>query len=223
MRQGRLVRRAQIIEQARVLVSERGMEGLTIKNLARAVGVTEGAIYRHFLSKQEILLGLIDYIEARLGERLLESGSNQETPLETLRNVLTTQLSLAERQQGALSVVMAEVLLNGSQQLRQRMMEVVTHYLSMLEEVLRTAVQQGQVSPDTNVRTGAFFFFGVIQGVNTIRHFATEEPPEGEDETLWEMCQKGFGVESDATPARGVEWARFGRGSAMQLSGSGYE
>ena len=182
----------QIIEDARVLVSEHGMEGLTIRNLARSVGVTEGAIYRHFRSKHEILLGLIDDIEARLRDRMEPDESDARTPLDVLENVLRSRLSHAERERGVLSIVVAEVLLNGDAQLRQRMMEVIEGYLKRVESLLEIEVQQGRVRPDINIRAAAILFFGLVQGVNTIRHFATEEPATEEYEALWQAYTKGI-------------------------------
>ena len=41
------------------LFSEKGIRETTIKDIAKEVGITEGAIYRHFNSKEEIVLGLL--------------------------------------------------------------------------------------------------------------------------------------------------------------------
>lgn len=41
-------RQTEIIDKAIQLIDQKGIQGLTIKNLARETGVTEGAIYRHF-------------------------------------------------------------------------------------------------------------------------------------------------------------------------------
>ena len=65
-RQSTSIRRRQIIDAARDLITSKGMESVTIDAIAEAVGVTEGAIYRHFQSKREILSMLIDNIEESL-------------------------------------------------------------------------------------------------------------------------------------------------------------
>ena len=48
-------RREEIVEATLDLVADRGVEGATMTRIATAVGVTEGALYRHFESKEEIL------------------------------------------------------------------------------------------------------------------------------------------------------------------------
>ena len=54
-------RQREIIVTSIDLIAENGIQGLTIKNIARKVGVSEPAIYRHFDSKINILLGILSY------------------------------------------------------------------------------------------------------------------------------------------------------------------
>ncbi|MCK5088225.1 MAG: helix-turn-helix transcriptional regulator, partial [Melioribacteraceae bacterium] len=45
-------RQAEIIDESIKLIADKGIQGLTIKNLSKAIGVSEPAIYRHFENKQ---------------------------------------------------------------------------------------------------------------------------------------------------------------------------
>lgn len=56
-------RRDQIVAEAIELMASGGIQNLTIKNLAAAIGVSEPALYRHFKNKQAILLGVLDQFE----------------------------------------------------------------------------------------------------------------------------------------------------------------
>ncbi len=53
-------RQKEITEVALELISEKGIQGLTIKNLANKIGITEPAIYRHYDSKIDILIAVLD-------------------------------------------------------------------------------------------------------------------------------------------------------------------
>ena len=59
-------RQHQIVEAARVLISNGGVDALTIRGIASKVGVTEAAIYRHVDSKEEVILLLIQEVEVSL-------------------------------------------------------------------------------------------------------------------------------------------------------------
>lgn len=48
------------------LFAEKGFDGVSIRDIARAVGITEGAVYKHYSSKEEILDSIISYVESRI-------------------------------------------------------------------------------------------------------------------------------------------------------------
>src|SRR3972149_3611247 len=114
-------RRQEILSEARQIVATHGIHGLTTKNLARATGVSEGALYRHFEGKDDILLGLIDDIEETLFEALEDARDEGGSVLERLERLLGAHLSYSERRRGVSFIVISEVLLNGDRRLKQRM------------------------------------------------------------------------------------------------------
>jgi len=68
-----------ILEASLRLFSEKGIRETTIKDIAKEVGITEGAIYRHFKSKEEIVLGLFSSYSEELYNRLI-SVVKEEAP-----------------------------------------------------------------------------------------------------------------------------------------------
>ncbi|RME11446.1 MAG: TetR/AcrR family transcriptional regulator, partial [Aquificota bacterium] len=62
-----------ILDASLKLFSEKGIRETTIKDIAREVGITEGAIYRHFKSKDEIVLGLFGLYSEEFYNRLLSA------------------------------------------------------------------------------------------------------------------------------------------------------
>jgi len=55
-------RQAQIIDEAIKIIHEQGYSALAIRELAKRVGITEPAIYRHFTNKDEIIAGILDRV-----------------------------------------------------------------------------------------------------------------------------------------------------------------
>ncbi|MFN7064846.1 MAG: TetR/AcrR family transcriptional regulator [Aquificaceae bacterium] len=62
-----------ILEASLKLFSQKGIRETTIKDIAKEVGVTEGAIYRHLESKEEIVLGLFKTYSEDLYNRLVSA------------------------------------------------------------------------------------------------------------------------------------------------------
>jgi AcrR family transcriptional regulator len=63
-------RQLEIISAAGRILTESGVSGLTIKKLALEMKWSESALYRHYSSKEEIILSLLDYLAHNMDERL---------------------------------------------------------------------------------------------------------------------------------------------------------
>ncbi len=59
-------RQLEFIEAAIKLTATEGIQKLTIRNVASAIGVSEAAVYRHFESKHELLKAILDHLNAML-------------------------------------------------------------------------------------------------------------------------------------------------------------
>lgn len=65
--------------------------GLTIKNLAQAMQFSESAIYRHFTSKEEIIVALLAYLAEDMDTRLKRVTELRKTPLENFESIFNNQ------------------------------------------------------------------------------------------------------------------------------------
>ncbi len=63
-------RQLELIEAACRILTRSGVNGLTIKNLAKEMNFSESAIYRHFASKEEIVLAMLNFLAENTDERL---------------------------------------------------------------------------------------------------------------------------------------------------------
>ena len=184
------VRRREIIDAARRVITEHGMQSLTIGNLARAVGVSEGAIYRHFRGKKRILAGLIEDIDIRLSKRMDLIDGDPDSGLRKLEQVLHHNVAPSTLT-GVSFLVIAEVLMNGDDELRQLMQASIDKHLAMIEAQLTVGVQKGEVGSEVDLKAASLHFYGLIQAVNTLNHFGSEELPVGDSRKLWQIFNGG--------------------------------
>ena len=97
--------RAEILDAAAALLGESGEEAVTLRAVARQVGISAPSIYRHFPDRQAILLAVAQDAFAQLAARLRSAYDEQGEPTARLRTVCDAYLSLA-REQPALYRVM---------------------------------------------------------------------------------------------------------------------
>lgn len=90
-------RQLEIIEAAGKILTASGISGLTIKNLAKEMKFSESAIYRHFTSKEEIIIALLDYLAQSMDERYTNAISSEHSPEEKFTTLFQNQFSFFKK------------------------------------------------------------------------------------------------------------------------------
>lgn len=162
------IRKREIIEAARKFIATRGMKELTVREVARGVGISEGDIYRHFHSKKDILFLLMDDVESTLFNAIWESVSLEKTTLENLEEILKAHISDSEQKRGLSFIIIAETMRLNDEALRQRMFQIVTNYLNNIGNILDEGTRIGYIRKDIDLNTAALMFFALVQSVVTL-------------------------------------------------------
>ncbi len=139
-------RKTQLLDTAAKLFAERGYSGATTAELARAAGVTEPIIYRHFSSKRDLFIALID----RTGEetiRLWEKHlADADDPAERLRRLIGANPMVTTKGRGVYRVIVQAMTEIHDEQILaalERHIAALHHFLT--QEVVH-AQETGQVS-----------------------------------------------------------------------------
>ena len=166
-RQNTVLRRKQIIETLRKIIIKYGSEHVTVRRLAKEIGVSGGAIYRHFKSKREVLLFLVDDIQENLVGGIEKSYPIQN-PLELLGKISRDLLSSIEQRKGVSFLVIAEIISLGDKRLNRKISEVLNSFLGHIKQIISEGIKLGEIREDVNVDMAATTFFGMLQGLVTI-------------------------------------------------------
>jgi AcrR family transcriptional regulator len=167
-RRSTAVRKKQIIDAARKLIIKKGSEHLTVRAVAKEVGLTEAAIYRHFKSKREVLSFLMDYImDSMLNEFERPEVQNSHS-LKALDALLKQHLSEIEQRRGMSFQVIAEIISLGDKRLNREVYDKLNIYIDRLRELLAKGVQAKAVRDDIDLGASALLLFGMIQGLVNI-------------------------------------------------------
>ena len=135
-RQDTLVRQEQIVDAARKLIIRHGSEHVTVRRIAKQVGISEAAIYRHFKTKRDILSLLVNHIDHDLSRDFTTVSTQARTPLDTLGSMLKSHLSAVERRRGISFQVIAEIISLGDKKLNRRVSDTLDKYVSCLKCLL---------------------------------------------------------------------------------------
>jgi len=185
-------RRQQILEALAQELELNPGERITTAGLARAVGVSEAALYRHFPSKAKMFEGLIEFIEESifgLINRILENGS----AIKRCENILTLLLGFAEKNPGLSRILSGDVLTGETERLRQRVSQFYERLETQIKQVLREGELNKELELSASVQSLANLLLATVEGRITqfVRSGFKRSPLENWN-SQWSLLLKVF-------------------------------
>jgi TetR/AcrR family transcriptional regulator len=132
-------RREQILQALALMLEEDSGKRITVAALARQVGVSEAALYRHFPSKARMFEGLIEFIEASLFERITRILAEEPEAIPRCGKILLLLLAFAEKNPGLSRLLGGDALTGETARLRLRIHQLFERLETQLKQILREA------------------------------------------------------------------------------------
>lgn len=169
----KISRRDQIL-QAVVHMLEINPGGkITTANIAKTVGVSEAALYRHFPSKAKMFEGLIEFIEDAIfsrTSRILQDFSEADVRCE---KTMTLVLTFAEKNPGMCRLLAGDALVGETDRLRQRIHQFFERLETQFKQILREAELREQKVTRIPLAATANMLNALIEG--RIRQYVRTE------------------------------------------------
>jgi TetR/AcrR family transcriptional regulator len=130
-------RRQAILEALARELEENPGERITTAQLAKGLGVSEAALYRHFPSKARMFEGLIEFAEETifgLVARILEDDKNAISRCEKM---ITLLLGFSAKNPGISSILVGTALTGETERLRQRVNQFFERLETQFRQILR--------------------------------------------------------------------------------------
>ncbi|GET22642.1 TetR/AcrR family transcriptional regulator [Prolixibacter denitrificans] len=137
-------RQLEIIHTGIKLIAEKGLQGLTIKNLSNAIGISEPAIYRHYKNKKEILVNIIDFFSGSTESNITRIAQSDSSSFDKLRQAFEFQFSRLQKNPALISVISSEEIYQGEDYLKEKIRDITLLVAGKLEEI----VKEGQVKKE---------------------------------------------------------------------------
>lgn len=133
-------RQIEIMEAATARIDAYGIQNLTIKTLAADIGLSEPALYRHFKSKNDILLGLLNYFIKGMKDRISNLYvSPDATAGDELRAIFKSQLQTFIDKPAIVSVIFAESIFHYDEGLSYKVSEI----MDLMHLYVNTNIEKG--------------------------------------------------------------------------------
>lgn len=158
-------RRTATVEAVVDLAAEQNPSEITTTAIAERMGLTQGALFRHFPSKDAILQAVMCWVGERLLGRLDRAAAGVASPLAALQAIYTAHIGFVAEHPGVPRLIFGE-LQRPAETLPKRMVQTLVHsYGQRIHRLLEAGKAQGELAADLDVDAAAVLFLGTIQGL----------------------------------------------------------
>ena len=129
-------RKEQIIDESINIINSRGISGLSIRELAAHCNITEGAIYRHFNSKNEIIEGIFDKIQ-ETSKNLFKELEKIERIKDKLKYFIFFNLELFDNNRELVSIMFYDEIFENNKSIVIKLAKIKKQRHAILSNILK--------------------------------------------------------------------------------------
>ncbi|MGD9898729.1 MAG: TetR/AcrR family transcriptional regulator [Calditrichaceae bacterium] len=187
----KISRKQQIAKAAMKIIANEGVQSLVMIKIAKLIGLTDAALYKHFNTKNDMLLFMVEEIENSLIINIEKKIDLQADACDKLKSILFVHLSFIEKNIGIPRVLFSEAIQFQDKRLRDKIAGIITQYMDYIKDIIQQAVDKGCVRKDLDVEAAAIMYMGIIQA--TFILWSTSDfsfPLTGKVDQLWATFSK---------------------------------
>lgn len=158
-------RQTEIVAAALRLSRDRSPALITTSDIASAVGVTQGAVFKHFPTKEAIWVAAMEWVHAQLLAALMHASRAAPTPLASLESLFDAHVAFVASHPGVPRLIFHELQQATDSAVKQEVRTLLQAYRKLLMSLLGAAAERGQVPTDLDREAAATLFVGIVQGL----------------------------------------------------------
>ena len=190
-------RQSEIIRVAVELAAEKGVDSVTTQNMADAMKVTQGAIFKHFTTKDDIWVAVMHWIRGQLMKVLEKAASGATDPIDTIERMFFAHIAFISKHPAIPRLLFSELLHKKNSKLRELIQEIISGYEAKIAGLLDAAKAQSLVPSDLDSKSAAVLYIGMIQGlVMQVSIFGGQRSLQHEAEKTFPIFLQGIKTRS---------------------------
>ncbi len=159
-------RQSELVQAALVLAAQRSPAEITTGDLAHAIGITQGGVFKHFPNKESIWLAVLDWAHDALLQRLRQVAQHHQVEVvQAMRAVFMAHIQFVEQYPGVPRLIFQELQHAKPTPLKGKVQALMGDYRLLISGLLSRACDEGLLAPDVNLKAAGVLFMGAVQGL----------------------------------------------------------
>lgn len=147
------------------LAGEQNPAEITTGAIAQRMKLTQGALFRHFPSKEALWQEVMEWVAGQLTRRVEQAVQGAASPLAALEAVFNTHVDFVARHPGVPRMLFGQLQKTGDTPAKQVVRRLLARYGERLQEIIEAGKQRGEIAPEIDGTVAASLFIGSIQGL----------------------------------------------------------
>jgi len=158
-------RRAVTVEAVVELAGSVNPSEITTAAIAKHMNVTQGALFRHFPSKDAIWRAAMEWMAERLLGRIDHAAQGIDSPVAALRAMFMSHVEFVIEHPGVPRMMFGELQRAEASPAKDMARTLIRRYGDRLRALLERGKAGGEIAPEVDVEAAATLFIGTIQGL----------------------------------------------------------
>ena len=175
------------------LARERGPDAITTQAIADRMGVTQGAVFRHFPDKEAIWLAVFAWVRESLSAAFAAAMGKANSPLAKIEQAFLAHVSFIAANPGVPRVMFHELQYPGDSPVRTDVRTMITGYGQRLMQLFAQAKATRELPDDLDTALASVLFIGAVQGLVIQASLAGDEAAMVKRaRKLWPLLLDGY-------------------------------
>ena len=158
-------RRAVTVETVIGLAAEQNPSEITTAAIATRMGLTQGALFRHFPTKDAIWQAVMEGVAERLFARIERAAAGAATPLAALEAIFQAHVEFIAAHPGVPRMLFGELQRAEGSAARRMVQALLVRYRARVVELIAQGQAQGEIAAEIDPAPAATLFIGAVQGL----------------------------------------------------------
>ena len=158
-------RRAVTVEAVIELAGTQNPSDITTAAIAKHMNVTQGALFRHFPTKDAIWQAVMEWVADRLMTRIERAAQDHTSPLAALEAMFMGHVEFVAEHPGVPRMMFGELQRPDATPAKRMAQTLVQRYAERLCRLIEQGKAGGELSADIDSEAAAILFIGTIQGL----------------------------------------------------------
>lgn len=155
------IRQEQIKKAVLEIIANEGLHNLSTRNLAKKIGLSEGAIFRHFPTKRDIIKSIMNDVAVDLIGSLRNIVLSPIKAEEKLFNYLCKNVKYLKENRGITILLFSEAAHLGDKELKEKLNQILSEQKQFISKIVKDGIAEGVWEKSINPEDVAVIYMGI--------------------------------------------------------------